>query len=914
MKKIGTLTTTLFLALAGFYGCVENDIQNIAGAQNGLLRPQGTGVSVSFDATQQEPTGDAATAKFFQELQAQGTRTSYTDWRHSGEIRWSAGDRISIVQVAMTNQGVMTENNALKAYDYQIPEAGSGRTTSDIDYSFRNGQDQRQQNDTEMEWYAGASSYHFMATYPTISSAAHPTGIISVEPAQNGNQLDINTRMNVQVKVQKQQTVGAPTRISANKQDFLAAPDMTNNYMVGWQKNHQDGFTRYGETVQILFKPVMTCLWVKVRGAANNTVGLNGIRVQVYSGNSIVQIPDKITLSCQTMNYAPGHTDVTCTNIKETFTTGEGNQDIYVRFANTFTIPAKGSVVIPVYLPPLNYKANAYSLRILPDFADGTNATLPHINETDPLANERLRSEMQLMYNIFKKKDIANTDRKIILPGTRHYEALSPVQVIAPWEWMKYINDESPIKNLSIPGAHRALADIRFEKLWWENMRKPEQSWNIRAMMEAGIRALDLPVSTNAISRRWVLQPSNFGGCKPAVDSDWGAGGDNNIALAYRDGSYPRNDRKSDGSPRYEINHVIEFLEANPTETIIMLMTREPVTNGSYGNIHKTYDAFIKNLLNERVPTTQHNGKNRPNAGASLVVPFTDNLKMKDCRGRIILILRPEPKENSYAYLDGENLPTSVGGVDKNWCCPSYNNRSYHHNKDDNGWAYTYNYYEQNYLFGKYDDRDVGDRPAGKTTKIYPGGYNNSVGVPANAGFFYCEIIGRAPGGSGSYNTDRFRTINKTYRTFDELTQFHAIWAVDFLRRTMYDGKSKSYWMFNVIPGLAVKGSNMAEDESTLDGNTWTRSAEFITPPVYNFLKENMGKRAGIIFYDYCPGITWQQNAEGQWYPQYHVGVSNKYNTQGTKYDAPSSRPPFTPAAYLTNLLIRNNFLYDTTK
>lgn len=903
MKQITRCAATLFFAAATLYGCVENDIQTPPSHNNPLERPETTGVPVSFGASQTQDGTNDETAKFLQTLTPKpGTRTQHADWK-GGTIQWTAGDSISIVQVAVNDEGVLRKQNALTAYDYTIPAEGNGKTlVNTIAYKHRNGAASKVDGDKEMEWYAGAKKYHFMATYPTIS-ADGSTGIISLNPAEVNKNVDTNTRMNVKVKVQTTQACLSTSPIGQSTTDFVATPDMKYNYMVGWQKNRPEGFTQYGETVQLLFKPVMTCLWVKVHGTADKALPINGMRVEIYDANdNRLQLPETITLSCQTVNYGNSKTGVTCTKVAEQLKSGKGTSDIYVTLPKVsdkpFEIPAKGSVSIPVFLPPFDYKKGGYYVKVIPEFVDGTNKEFPTLSD-NPLANERLQVENTMAYNLIKSKIIGKNATRLA-PGTKVFNSLSPVAIVEPWKWMSYLPDTAPIKQLSIPGAHRALIDRRHANLWHETIRKPEQYWDIYEMMYAGIRALDLPLSNNNFLIDGPMLPAAYGGSKTWDRTSPGTG--NNIVWCDTEGNITKG---------YEVYKLLKFLRNNPRETVILIHAREAVSNAKYSHTHHAYDLYLQNLAKEKVPSDPVNGEQRPNAGEPLIVPFKDNLTLGECRGRLIVLVRPESKSDdsdSYGYLgdyledvNGKQppLPAGIGGISIEWRSPVYSKQDYYHGDNENAWIYTYNYRDKKKTFGRYDDTTADVRPATRTATI-----TSNKGF-ANLGFFYAELIGRHTSGTpDTYTT----TDGKTYSGFDELEKFHALWAVDFLRKTMFDPTVKYSWMINVLPGLAVKSNTFDNDDQPYDGNTWTRAAEFITPPVYQYLKDNLGQRAGIVFMDYCPGITnWKSDGSFQ----YHIGASNKY--EGISRD-PKSHPPFTPSTYLTNLLIRNNFLYDTTK
>lgn len=887
MKKIMKKLLFALVCTAGLWACAEHDVMDET-AERAVSRPETTGEKINIGLQKYEmETTDTVTEAFMNQLKKAegqaGTRTTYSgDGWISSEIQWKAGDRISIMQVARNGSGVIRNNDALVAYDYTVDK---NATSSTITYLRRNQTSNRAQGDAEMEWYANASGYRFFATYPQVSSTAEPTGILSMTPDETAE----NRGVKVKIAVPKKQVCKVPTMVGPSTNGVWAAePDMRNCYMVGAVNgNYKDNMAKTTSGITIDFKPAMSCMMVMVRGRQDDGyTKIKGLRVYLLDNANREEekgFPDRMTLAYRTLGYKKNGTQkqlVACNKpIDNPEYDTDGQKYIEVTFEGNavFDIPVGNGVVIPVFLPTYVYQLNSKHLKVIPLFEDD--------------------AYMKVAY-------VGNKANSTFLPSSKMLHKLSWVTNMETWNWMAALPDAAKIGNLSLPGAFNAGwrpdESRGAQRVFYQQMiRKWGQgNMTLKNMLDAGVRALDYKVA--CYNRP--INPASFGNFMTEIKT-WGS---------------------TDRNQPNDWQDVIDFLSDNPTETVLMMIARQETFNSDpQDGAQGLYD-FVKYLHDNKVPSGKFN------AGKPLLAEYDPNMTLGDCRGRIIVFVRPGSEETSHSgnwglggANDDEFKSWGVAGVGSaatnyfGWQEPAWDSPELGAAKGRNMYTYKTRPNEpsnQAYTFvtwgdgnpnlngdvfwpTKYHNAQIWYKDNQTATiRFYDHAYmgNMRKDVALNPNPVRHDLVTYIPAFSSNPTVNDFR-----------LYDMQGLFAADMVNRAMFDASIKNDWVFTVVPGMATWDAFDTYQYNKYDNN-WVDSYEQTHRPTYNMIKNNMGRRTGVVFMNFVPKVTWNGNT-----PTHAAADGRRFESQnwdGFKVHT------MTLGKQLTELIIKNNFMYDTTR
>lgn len=821
LNKYGLLSLLLMLA-----ACSEEITQpNNNTSYNKEDDIPTTGVEVHFSAGAEQPVTDATSAKLLASITLEGnatTRVSYTDpadtQGRSLQVRWNAGDQVSVVQVGEKADGTVLLNSDGTLASYLLksdPLNDTYPTKSNLTAIY----DTKETNYTKriMKWYQDADKSRFFAVYPPIDPNATDGGIKMVYPYLQGGKLDQNKLAKVVVSVPKVQQAESNVltgdyRVCVPNKNHIylfamsstvAATDRTNYGSIGFDNAGQPATNR--PRVALNFKPIMTTLTVGVPGFSNDKATLKEVRVHLKNKNGdIIPFPDEVTINYTKFNYTQNGTTKSMENLCEV----DESKNVYKEGKTPYIVAKEGAdtqidqgktAVFTIMLPPLPYDKDHYKLYVEPIYTEdtnGSNAVTLGTETTKIIPSSKIA---------FKTKILSKF-------------------VLDPANWMGQLKGTTLLKDLSIPGAHNATQVTLTSKgtNWDEPFRQAKQMANITQMLDAGVRAIE--IRPNRYTTWETTTVSYYGG----VEGEF-------YSVVNRD------------NPRHWVlDDIKTWLATHKTECVLILVNRER-SDGSASAGPDAVQTIIESY-----------GGN----------PWDPNLTINDATnngttgGMLFFIMKDGDENNEWGNKHKGTTNTYVQGI------------GYMNIHGDNWWEYerhigefkTQNYYGYNApgavdgvntAYEKFNISFAANPYDGTKTAT---GYflrHDIGGSLDNASRAKPTFIAKVPGdGFGQATTSKQYTgegIN------DNLNFAKEAMTIDFLRMAS-DPAQASNWFFTYIPVYSYYGSRLDDDKAAQfrSSRSWAALFPLTHKPTLDFVKRYPDKRYGVLFYDFVPGSGYE--------------------------------------------------------
>lgn len=585
-------------------------------------------IEINFGGqTEESKTQDNASSKLLASFEEAATRVGFADSTTNGiktSAQWQRGDKITISQTAGTRLQSGYFQTPFERYEYTYQPTTSGVLTSEL----------QAVDDNVAKWLKDQddnplTNYRFVATYPQKGNKI--TDILYDRQA-NGTEIT-GFVPRIIYNVQKNQTCTVFGSSTSGSKVYYTKPDMTNYYMIG---TNDEKITSIQNSVHLTFKPAVSTLVLQLKGRSDANTEITGVKIVLVDKNKKVRpFPDRVTVQQNTTtgnwtklyafqwkrdasNYhgtssnlkdqgEDGLTDVLLDGIPE-YT----QKEIYVTIRNgnnNYLVLKPGEAVnVTVFLPPLTYAPGHFALKtnmIIKGSADD-----PTINQS--FSDAEVEANATLRYNapFFPSNLVVHgrSEGTKLEPGkkaARRQELREPIDYS---RWMSYLPGTLKLTDLSIPGAFRAQQSklIPNGKTYNYTVQYYPKNGNIGDLLNGGCRALYIPLTANN-------------------------GGDP-VASSYN--AAPSGDLTPYITPTKLLTQLEDWLKQHPTETIIILTGREPISNlGSDSDPRFRVSTALRKMSN-----------------SSLTVQYQSGLTLAQCRGKMVYMMRPDidsEKENA---------------------------------------------------------------------------------------------------------------------------------------------------------------------------------------------------------------------------------------------------------------------------
>lgn len=574
MKKyiFGILTIG---AVAVFSGCTDEEIVE-------QFTPKNTGDEIVFGARATYEVNEDKTDK------TSATRTVYTGeflgadgeaWQSGAKyegVKWIAGDQVRIY----------------------CPDA-SGRQTADYTVVL-SGTDQQhvaslQRNanyDGALQWGDPSSTHHFYAVYPApsqytdgpeagdvLNNGTTLTGVIpSVQPHLGA---DYMKKESITATIPAHDDLDERTVTGTN---HIVAPNMEYAYMVA-RRDVVPNETE--DEVYLNFVPTATAVEITIQNLARNAQ---------YQDGDVLYLTNVLVSSKTTPLY--GEFSVDLAALKEDGTAIDKTKE---PFSNGTSVGYQVSVPMfedGIYGDPIQLKfgdAITFTVFMLPTVGELENLNIV----LQALGGTKSGSLSGVKITQKKKTYIKSLPfvGKNVLPFTQS-------------EWLKFVENEVPIKDLSIPGAGGAASgDLNGDGSYALADINRQQNLSIEGLWNKGVRcfefATDIPSDgTSSLGLQQVI--CNGLECGVTLDA--------------------------------AIDDVVEQLNAHPDEFAMVILTYQTL-----GGWSARQPATYMNLLNTYWPTV----KSKLSSACSFGEYSTDS-KVGDSRGKLFCIARPTSIHQDY--------------------------------------------------------------------------------------------------------------------------------------------------------------------------------------------------------------------------------------------------------------------------
>lgn len=574
MKKyiFGILTIG---AVAVFSGCTDEEIVE-------QFTPKNTGDEIVFGARATYEVNEDKTDK------TSATRTVYTGeflgadgktWQSGAKyegVKWIAGDQVRIY----------------------CPDA-SGRQTADYTVVL-SGTDQQhvaslQRNanyDSALQWGDPSSTHHFYAVYPAPSQ--YTDGPEAGDVLNNGTTLtgvipSVQPHLGADYMKEESITATIPAHDDLDERtvtgtNHIVAPNMEYAYMVA-RRDVVPNETE--DEVYLNFVPTATAVEITIQNLARNAQ---------YKDGDVLYLTNVLVSSKTTPLY--GEFSVDLANLNED---GTGIDATKEPFSNGTSVGYQVSVPMfedGIYGDPIQLKfgdAITFTVFMLPTVGELENLNIV----LQALGGTKSGSLSGVKITQKKKTYIKSLPfvGKNVLPFTQS-------------EWLKFVEDEVPIKDLSIPGAGGAASgDLNGDGSYALADINRQQNLSIEGLWNKGVRcfefATDIPSNgTSSLGLQQVI--CNGLECGVTLDA--------------------------------AIKDVVDQLNAHPQEFAMVILTYQTL-----GGWSARQPATYMNLLNTYWPTV----KSKLSSACSFGKYSTDS-KVGDSRGKLFCIARPTSIHQDY--------------------------------------------------------------------------------------------------------------------------------------------------------------------------------------------------------------------------------------------------------------------------
>lgn len=527
-------------------------------------------------------------------------------------IDWLDQDKIEIYSPQAENP--ISEKS--KSTHYQVTNLNSndsdeGDTGKGSDYA-----QLKNVGEAGLRWN-GDGNHDFYAMYPSSSMFAvlGPDGNYQVPDAiltgiRMGLDKDTESKVTVYgiIPTSQQPVVEKVTG------GYVAKPDMNYAYMVAKTTD----ITRESGSVNLSFVPIVTAVEIELSNISGDVLSIGEIQV-----SSEQQITGAFTADLTSWNQSD-KAYPTCTNIARETTGNTETVSDYIQI--TTRVKDDNGNYIPVNLQ--NNESLKFTVFLLP----GTDIT----NLTVGVSSAGAGYTRKSLPGINIPKNLKTRISGLNLPVAKEDF------VYGGDNWMSQLEPTVSFKALSLPGTGGSFT-------YKSNESFRQQSLSINDQWSQGIRAYELS-SDRPSSATTTLGGESITCNKVDVTAD-------------------------DGTPYTVIEAVRALLnkvttikdsKGNPTETAALILTYQPEDNSPNRNV-AAYSQSLNVMLSGSGTTGQ--GNTLSSEEVKNIIPYTAGLTLEGARGKLILICRPNQRDEndngSYqtalSYLDPSKV-TAVNG------------------------------------------------------------------------------------------------------------------------------------------------------------------------------------------------------------------------------------------------------------
>lgn len=556
---------------AGLVSCVKEDFENAA---NG-----------SYDGIQFN-------------ISTVDTKTVYGA-QDSGDkswpLYWVTGDPIRIY---------CAEAEDAKQADYTVTPTGTNSKTGSMALA---------SGSTALQWGGDSNDHNFYAVYP--NTATIENGIATF-------QINRNQKATV-------------TTTNGYENDVVAAPDMSNAYMVAKTTTKPTD-----DAVGLTFKPIMTTLDVVIKADNVNmnetgSARITGISLASTMTSNSTASKDQFyyDITKGAINANGASTSGTSTTMTEqTFVNlvdANGNAS-YVDLASGHTL------TITVFLPPMSKAAAANMKRQVKVRVHATgNTELVASLKTNDASSENWTTQLT-----------PGTRRRVVLP------ALPTNSQYSGNNWITPLDGDIYVSQMSIPGAHDAATGEDMATVIGDLFASTQEQ-TLQKQWDLGVRAFDL---------RPALYDKNEVLIWGTKDYElWLYHGMTRVAVSWA----------------AAINTLKANLTDNPGEFAIILFRHEDESTAYKNTDSNEFNTYMTNYIN---------------SNSSWIVDWKPNLTIDECRGKIILISRFSGSWSHGCFTGGWNhdaagATTTLRNADNSKSATMYVQDYYNPSSHDTKWT-----------------------------------------------------------------------------------------------------------------------------------------------------------------------------------------------------------------------------------
>lgn len=601
MEKRFSHLAMVIVAILSILSCTEDmttDSPQTEPTAETIINGSGDPVVIG-GSTEDSKHASAASAKLFNEIYGISveteTRMHYRDKDTLGlspYFEWDNNDHVSLRQYAIGN-----DNKVLaESFTFSYRTEGGGRRTT------IKGKDDK----NIMRWFKTAdvdsqeiASYRLLGAYPekdehigdtdeTKGKETYKGKITALSLNKSGEKINQDAPILVEYDTPRRQVV------TINNSEYAKERARNGSYIYQPQDNQlfQVGYANTSsQWTQMHFKPILSTVVLKIVAPNNNEITrVDSVKLRLFKGNSYVGFAPKYRMLLKS--------DLTKYQELKRLETNERPVDIVVRFYNkngadddkkkSQEISAGKDIILTAYIPAIDLtKGNPEGYRVQAQVfcKDPVEVGAISIGEPGNLQG--------ITY--------------YTLPAAEKLAAKVNLRKVDPANWMNELPENTPIRNLSLPGAHIAAWALSDES-GHDPIQHSTQDVSIKTMLEQGVRVFDLRMNSATVSN-------------PTPPAD-------QIGPA----TYNRN---SNGEPfRYQAEQgnavkiakvFNDFMASHKGESVFIILSSVATAGKSTVSERRTEMINLWNSISGNC------------------VEFSPDLTIGDAKGHLVLMVRPDP-------------------------------------------------------------------------------------------------------------------------------------------------------------------------------------------------------------------------------------------------------------------------------
>ena len=467
------------------------------------------------------------------------TRTIY-DSENSSQINWVSGDGITIY---------CDEAESIRKANYKVTPASQSHNGTIA-----------AAGDSYLSWGSDSDTHNFFAVYPNNISVEKGVAAFPI----NRNQKAIVTTTN------------------GTNNNIVAAPDMTNAYMVATASTAPTD-----NPVTLAFEPIMTTLEIVIT-AANVNMNVSGsARI---TGISLASTMTTASSASRNVFYYDINAGGITANGAESGAVNTVTEQTFVNIVDAdgnvsyVDLAAGHTLTITAFLPPMSKEAAAVMKRQLKVRVHATgNAELVASLKTNDASSASWTTQLT-----------PGSKRKVILP------ALPTDAQYSGNNWITPLDGKIYVSQMSIPGAHDAATGEEMASIIGDLFASTQEQ-TLQRQWDLGVRAYDLRPALYDKNEVLLWGTKNY--------ELWLYHGMTRVAVSWESA----------------INTLKANLSDNPGEFAIVLFRHEDESTLYKNTNGDDFNTYMTNYIN---------------ANKDWIVDWKPDLTIGECRGKIILVSR----------------------------------------------------------------------------------------------------------------------------------------------------------------------------------------------------------------------------------------------------------------------------------